>query len=141
MKEVLVAAILAFTLGAGVQSWAHEGHNAPGSVQAQHGGTVKATKSFYIELVQEGNTLKLYPMGHDFKPVPLKEVQIEATAQLPKAKAKTSVKFSEHAVDDATQSHYMGSFDAKGAHRYTLVVTAQYRGKKEAVTFQVEPKN
>lgn len=147
MKKIFNSVVLAFMTTllfiavTAQHSGAHEGHDVPGSVQAQHGGAVKATKSLYLELSQEENTLKIYPMTHDFKSIPLKEVQIEATVQLPKAKVKNQLKLVEQSGDDAAQSHFRGSFDAKGAHRYTLVVKSRYQGKSESVTFQVEPTN
>lgn len=141
MKEILIATLFAFTFVTIQNTSAHEGHDAPGSIQAQHGGTVKTTTNLFIELVQEGNALMLFPMTHEYKPVPLKEVQMEATAQLPKGKTKSLVKLAERSAEDASKTHYLGTFDAKGAHRYTLSVTAKYTGKKETATFQVEPKN
>jgi len=133
MKSIFL--IVAVTLGLGSFSYAHEGHDKmPGTLQAPHGGTVKGTSQLYIELVNEASGIKLYPLTHEMTPVVPKEVTIVATAQAPKKK-KEPVTFTS--ADD----HFEAKVDAKGAYRYTLELTTTYKGKKEKVTFQVEPQS
>jgi hypothetical protein len=140
LLPVLALALAISTITA-TASFAHEGHAVPGAAQAEHGGVIKPAGEVYLELVTDkSGTLRLFAMDHDKQPVALEEIQIDATAQLPRAKAKTPVKFASQKLPDAHASHYAGSFDAKGAHRYTLEVTASYQGKKEKARFQVEPK-
>ncbi len=137
MKSIFL--VLAVTLGFGSfygsGSYAHEGHDKlPGTVQAPHGGTVKGTSQIYIELVNEASGIKLYPLTHEMTPVTLKDVTIAGTAQAPKRK-KEPVKFTS--ADD----YFEAKVDAKGAYRYTLELTTTYKGKKEKVTFQIEPQS
>jgi hypothetical protein len=121
-------------------SLAHEGHGVPGALQAKHGGTIKGGNAVYLELVQEGEQLKLYPMTHELEPIPLGELRLEATAQLPRAKEKKPVPFSARTAAQSVDSHFSGSVQAQGAHRFSLEVTAHYQGKKDRVVFQVEPR-
>ncbi len=133
MLAVLMGVVLA---GSSVtQSYAHEGHDkTPGSVQAPHGGVVQGSSSLYLELVNDASGIKLYPLTHDLAPIALKDVKVTAMAQPPK-KAKLPVKFTE--ADD----HFEAKVDAKGSYRYTLEVSTAYKGKKEKLTFQVEPQS
>lgn len=137
MKGIFL--VLAVTLGFGSfygsGGYAHEGHDKmPGAVQAPHGGTVKGTSQLYIELVNEPSGIKLYPLTHEMTPVALKDVTIAGTAEAPKKKKET-VKFTN------TDDHFEAKVDAKGAYRYTLELMTTYKGKKEKITFQVEPQN
>lgn len=133
MKQTMLAFIAAASLGAFQVGLAHEGHDqTPGAVQAPHGGTIQGTGQLYLELVNEASGIKLYPLTHEMAAVAPREVTVAATAQPPKKK-KAPVKFI--VVDD----HFEGKVDARGAHRYALEVTATYKGRKERVTFQVEP--
>ncbi len=137
MKQTVLAVWMGVALTGGwtTQSFAHEGHDkTPGSVQAPHGGVVQGTNTLYLELVNDASGIKLYPLTHDLTPIALKEVTLTATAQPPK-KAKAPVKFTP--VDD----HFEAKVEAKGAYRYTLDVSTTYKGKKEKLTFQVEPQS
>ena len=81
---IVLAALLVFQSPA----FAHEGHDAtPGAIQAPHGGVVQGTAELYLELVNEASGIKLYPLTHDLKPIPLKEVKVEAFAQRPRVTA------------------------------------------------------
>lgn len=137
MKGIFLGLAVTLSLGSFYESgtYAHEGHDKmPGAVQAPHGGTVKGTSHLYIELVNEASGIKLYPLTHEMASVTLKDVTIAGTAQAPKKK-KEPVKFTN--ADD----HFEAKVDAKGAYRYTLELTTTYKGKKEKVTFQVEPQS
>ena len=138
MKKFLMTLLLTALIAPPVL--AHEGHGVPGAVKAKHGGTIQATHDFYLELVPQGDSLRLYPMTHDFEPIPLAEFQVEATAQLPRTKAKATVPFAPTPATEPREAHFTGSFDAKGAHRFTLAVVARFHGKKAEVVFQVEPR-
>ncbi|MBY0472320.1 hypothetical protein K2X30_14230 [bacterium] len=136
-KKTMLAVLMGVAVAGGLasQSFAHEGHDkTPGSVQAPHGGVVQGTSSLYLELVNDASGIKLYPLTHDLAPIALKDVKITAMAQPPK-KAKLPVKFAE--ADD----HFEAKVDAKGSYRYTLEVSTAYKGKKEKLTFQVEPQS
>lgn len=117
------------------EACAHEGHNkTPGAIKAPNGGVVEGTSDLYIELVNDASGIKLFPMTHDLAPISPKEVKLMGTSQVPK-KAKTSVKFS------VVEDHFESKVDAKGAYRYTLELSVEFKGKKEKVKFQVEPQN
>lgn len=111
---------------------AHEGHNTlPEAVQSPHGGTMQGT-ALYIELVNDSSGIKLYPLTHELTPISLKDVSLIGTVKLPKKKKQT-IKL------DSANDHYMAKPEVKGAHRYILELMVNYKGKKEKVTFQVEP--
>lgn len=142
MKSIIF--VFAVTLGLGSlgslhfghfgnESYAHEGHDkTPGAIEALEGGVVQGTSQLYLELVGGASGIKLFARTHDQAKVLPSELKLLGTAQAPKKK-KVPVKFTE--VDD----HYEAKVDAKGAYRYTLELTTTYKGKKEKVTFQVEP--
>ncbi|NUM88388.1 MAG: hypothetical protein HUU37_04205 [Bdellovibrionales bacterium] len=114
-------------------AFAHEGHNhAPAAAHAPHGGILKDGQHLMLELVAEGKNLKVFPLTHDLKPIPVADVQLAASAQVPRKGKPESVTFK--AGGDA----FEGSFDAKGAHRFTLQVTATWNGKKDKASFNVE---
>lgn len=125
--------IIATTLIA-FSSLAHEGHDkTPGALAAPHGGLIQGTSSLYLEMVTDKNDVKIYPLDHDSKPVPLNDVKLEAKMTVPRKGKSEKVNFMIH------EDHYMATIDAKGAHRYQLDVEATYKGKKEKVKFNVEP--
>ncbi len=117
----------------GSAAFAHEGHSVPGNKPAPHGGMMKSTGELFIELVTENSTLKIYPMDHDSKPLPLKGLKISGQAKLPRQAKTESVKFEEKA------DHWLANFDAKGAHRFELNLQIDHQGRQEKVKFNVEP--
>lgn len=127
--------ILTVVLLAGMNAFTHEGHDKmPGTIQAPHGGVVMTTKETYMEVVQDPTGVKLYPLTHELKPIPMSEISATATAQAPKKKA---VKVELKNAGD----HFVVSPDIKGAHRYELKISMKYKGKNENVKFQVEQSN
>lgn len=141
MKIHLVLTLSILTLFPPQFSQAHEGHATPGSMQARHGGMIKQTKNLFIELVTEGTTLKIYPMDHEYNPVPLDKVRLDSTVEFPKGK-KGSGKLSltNHIVPEDGKSHFMGTVDPQGANRFTLKLKATYLDVAGDVKFTVEPK-
>ena len=132
MKLVFLFALLNMSL-------AHEGHNkAPGTEMAPHGGVMQGTSQYYFELVSElvseVSVIKLYPLNHDLKAIPIAQLAVSATSQVPK-KAKESVKLI------GVEDHFEGNVNAKGAHRYLIELVVKYQEKKQTLTFQVEPQN
>lgn len=113
-------------------SLAHEGHdNAPGTLKANHGGTVKPGKQINLEFLSTENEVKLYPLSHDGKDLNATEVKLTATTKLPKGKPQA-----------ATLEYKDGAFhtkvDFKEAFRVELTVTSTYNGKTDTFKFQVE---
>ncbi len=135
MKKLSLALIL-ITMSSLAQ--AHEGHDkTPGALAAPHGGSVQGTKDFYLELVATKGGVKLYPLDHDSKPIPLNEFSVgEGTVKFPRKDKGEKIAFTADGAD-----HYAAKVDAKGAYRYTLEVLAARKGAKgEKVKFNVEPK-
>lgn len=119
---------------------AHEDHDhGPGQVQPTKGGTVLKAKKFYLEVVGTNTVVKIYPLKQTnsksmvLSAIPLSEVKLSATFQLPRGHKKENIKIMGHG------DHFMGSLDAKKSHRYEVVVNIEYSGEKEVLTFQVEP--
>lgn len=77
MTKLLICLTLAFSAHA---ASAHEGHGNEGA-QAMNGGFVKNGREISMEIVQEGATIKLFPLGHDGKPIAAKDVELKATAK------------------------------------------------------------
>ena len=66
-------------------SWSHEGHQkTPRDTLAPHGGKVKGTDHFNLELVATNEEFNIYPLDHDFKSLPLKDIHLEALVLFPK---------------------------------------------------------
>lgn len=133
----LMIAITVVTLARPSRAIAHEGHaDAPGFL-APHGGIVQRGRQIDMELVQEGTTLKLYPISHEGKPMKPSEVTITATAKAPKkGKAKGEVqtlKLKEEGEGFTT------SVELKNTHRFELEVQTTSAGKKDRFIYQVEP--
>ncbi|WP_409477698.1 hypothetical protein [Pseudobdellovibrio sp. HCB154] len=127
-KQALAIVLMATSLTA----FAHEGHNnTPGSLKANHGGTVKPGKEINLEYVVKGTELKIYPASHEGADLAVTDVKVTATAKLPKGKAE-SIKL------DAKEGAFVATVDFKNAYRVEMVVTTDYQGKKDTFKFQVE---
>lgn len=112
--------------------FAHEGHDqTPGSLKANHGGTVKPGKEINLEYVVSGNELKLYPASHEGTDLSANDVKVTATAKLPKGKAEALKIETKNGV-------LVSSIDFKTAYRIEVVATTDYKGKKDSFKFQVE---
>lgn len=111
---------------------AHEGHdNTPGSLKANHGGTVKPGKEINLEYVVSGNELKLYPASHEGADLASADVKLTATNKLPKGKAESLKIETKNGV-------FIAPIDFKTAYRIEVVATVEYQGKKNSFKFQVE---
>lgn len=110
---------------------AHEGHSH-GSLSAPHGGAVYDGKRAGLELIQEGKKIKLYPVDGNWKLIPIANVEASAQIEFPKKKAEAISLIRE-------KDHFSVEVDAKGAHRYQLVVTLSLGAHKENLKIQVEP--
>lgn len=127
-KKILFTSLFAISMHA----MAHEGHNqTPGSLKANHGGTVKAGKEINLEFVTSGSELKLYPASHEGEDLPATEVKLTATGKLPKGKA-------EALKIEVKNGVYTAPIDFKSAYRVEVVATTDYKGKKDTFKFQVE---
>ena len=111
---------------------AHEGHDhAPGSFVALHGGTVKPGKILNLEYITVGDTVKIYPTSHDSKDLTVNEVKLTGTATLPKSKPEVlNLTYSE--------GSYFTKLDFKNSYRVELKLKANFNGKSESFTLQIE---
>lgn len=129
-------AIAGFTFGLGVN--AHEGHDhdAPKNIQAPKGGVIKAMEETMVEVVTKGKDLKIYLYDKDLKPQEVAAFKVRAQAELPRGKK------TENVVLSAKGTFYEATYDAKGSHRYTLVlfVTDPKENHEDKLSFTIEPK-
>lgn len=131
MKQLILFSTMFLALGS---ANAHEGHDkTPGALAAPHGGIIKGTEHIYLELVTESGGVKIYPLDHDTKAIPVADVKLEGKMSVPRKNKAEAVTF---AVDG---DHFVAKVDAKGAHRYDLDVTVTHGGKPEKLKFSVEP--
>lgn len=127
-KKIVFTAALISSLSL----FAHEGHDqTPGSLKANHGGTVKGGKEINLEFVVSGNELKLYPASHEGADLATADVKLSGTSKLPKGKAEALKIENKNGALVAT-------IDFKTAYRIEVVATAEYKGKKDTFKFQVE---
>ena len=111
---------------------AHEGHNnTPGSLKANHGGTVKSGKEMNLEYVALANELKLYPADHEGTDLTAAELKVSVTGKIPKGK-------TENLKVELKNGIYTVPIDFKNAYRIEVIVTVDYKGKKDSFKFQVE---
>ncbi len=126
-KLVMVALIFG-----SLTTFSHEGHDqAPGSLKANHGGTVKPGKLMNLEFVVSGTEVKLFPASHEGEDLKATDVKITATTKLPKGKA-------EAAKIDFKDGAFMTNVDFKSGYRVEMVVEAELNGKKNSFKFQIE---
>lgn len=128
LTRVIIVVAIIFSMSA----FAHEGHDdAPGSIKANHGGTVKAGKEINLEYVVSGSEVKLFPVSHDGKDIPSADVKLTLTAKLPKGKA-------EAVKTESKDGAIVAKVDFKTAYRIEMTVDADHLGKKSNFKFQVE---
>lgn len=130
---------LIFTLALGVATtaWAHEGHHdSPGMVQAPKGGVIKSLEESHVEVVTKGNDIKVYLYSKDLKPADATRFKVKLFTEIPRTKKKESLSFK-------VQGNLLeANFDAKGIHRYTLIVNINdsVTGHDDNLKFTVEPR-
>lgn len=132
MLNLAMALFLAFS------TWAHPGHdhNAPGAVEAPKGGMIKSLEQTHVELVHKGSELKIYLYDMKMKAKDPAQFTLTATAELPRSKKGDVVTFT---VKDGS---FVGQYDAKGSHRYTLklAILDPSTGHNDRMEFVVEPR-
>ncbi len=135
MKYALLSSIVSlFATLSSPAANAHEGHDkTPGSAAAPHGGVVKGSEHIYLELVTDQGGVKLYPLDHEMKAVPMKDLKIEGKMSKPRTKKTEPVKI---VVED---DHYDARIPAKGLNRYDLDLAVTHAAKTEKIKFSVEP--
>ncbi len=121
-----------FAFGLTGSAWGHEGHHeTPGQIRSQHGGEVKQGKLMNLELVVDGDKLNFYPLAHPNEKLDLAALKLTATSQAPKGKSQA---LSLTLGKDA----FSGQVNFATASRLKVEVKAQYQGKSDSFSFQVE---
>lgn len=135
MKTALIAA---FCLVVTPAAFAHEGHDhdSPKMIQAPKGGVVKSLEKTNVEVVSKGKNVTIYLYDKDMKPADVTGFEVSAKAELPRKKETEEVALT------AKGNSFEGSFDAKGSHRYTLIVAVKdpKTGHDDKLNFTIEPK-
>lgn len=132
LKKIIAAILLVGSVITSLNVVAHEGHDhAPGTLKANFGGVVKAGKDINLEYVIKGEDVELYPTSHEGASLKPADIQLQATAKVPKGKA-------EELKLEIKGEAYTAKLDFKGAYRVEVVVTADNKGKKSNFKFQVE---
>lgn len=135
MKKLLSALAL---LAICTPALAHEGHDhdAPTTIQAPKGGVIKALDESRVEVTSKGKDLNIFLYDKELKPLAVTGFKVKAKAQLPRGKKEEEIQL----IPGATS--YTGVYDAKGAHRYTLLlsVTDPKTARSENLSFTIEPR-
>lgn len=118
--------------------WSHDGHDhdAPVMESAPKGGVLKSLEFTKIEVVSKGKDLRVYLYDLKLAPKPVTGFTVKAKAELPRAKKVEDVTLT---VKDTS---FEGSFDAKGLHRYTLLLFVKdpKTGNEDKLTYVIEPR-
>lgn len=137
MKHLLLTITL--TLFAALAQ-AHEGHDhdAPKSVRPIRGGIVKALEQVQVEVVAKGADLRIYLFKIDGEKTPLNpaDFKLAARAEIPRSKKVETVALT--LKPDVAEAR----FEAKGLHRYTLLldVNDPEVGHADTLKFTIEPR-
>ncbi|AFY01865.1 hypothetical protein [Bdellovibrio bacteriovorus] len=131
MKHILTSLIVLTSLSLAPAAFAHEGHDAPGVIKAQHGGIPKAGKLFNMEMLAIDNKVQFFPRAHEGETVDFKKIKISGTAKSPKGKA-TPMTFT------TTANSFDTTVDFAGAHRVNMEIKVDYEGKSDTFKFLVE---
>lgn len=123
--------ILTFLIALPTVAIAHEGHEAPTSVQSIHGGMAQAGDMINMEYVFNRGELKIYPRIHEGDDLKLADLQVAVTFKKPREKAiSVPVTFKE--------SYYSTKVDFGKSHRIEVQSSVTYKNKTEKFTYQLE---
>lgn len=124
-------AILAFLLALPTIAIAHEGHEAPTSVQSIHGGMAQAGDMINMEYVFSKDELKIFPRVHEGDDLKIKDLQMMVTFKKPREKAiSVPVTFKDN--------YFSAKVDFGKAHRIEVQSSVTYKNKTEKFTYQLE---
>lgn len=131
----LLTLALVFTAS---QGFAHEGHDhdAPKAITAPKGGVIKSLEETNVEVVSKGNDLKVYLYDKELKPQDVGPFTVSAKAEMPRTKK------TEDIVLKPMGNFFEATFDAKGIHRYTLLLSVKdpKTGHDDKLKFTIEPR-
>lgn len=133
--------ILLMTLTMPFLVFAHEDHDhgSPKDARPLKGGLVQRLEEVHVEVVPRGNSVRIYLLdlkSEKAKSMNFADFTISAKAELPRAKTSSTLKL------EAKDGYYETTYDAKGAHRYNLVISLAHKPTNHAdvLTFVIEPK-
>ena len=119
MKKTLALTLLALAL-AGTPAWSHgkeeHAHKAP------HGGVVRTSGKYHVEVVPKGNSVAIYLLDDKEATLPIQNVTVKVTG-LTKAKKKLDVQ------PKPAKDHFTAAVPAGSLAGATLVVTMR-RGEE-----------
>ncbi len=138
MNSLLQKTILMLSALIGLTSntFAHDGHdhNAPAKAKAHNKGLIKGNEKYFFEVVVKGNDIKIFTYANPQAVIKAADVKLSAKVELPRKKTE-ALSLSVAPSGD----HYAASFDAKGAHRYTLLLSID-DGHGDVLKYTIEPK-
>lgn len=135
MKQILISLTVALL---SLTAFSHEGHDhgTPKGVKAPKGGIIKALEQTMVEVVNKGNSIKIYLYDNELKPQDAAQYSISAAAQKPRIKKQDEITLT------TTGNMLEATYDAQGIHRYTLILKLKDPKEEHADTlkFVIEPK-
>ncbi len=120
----------------------HEGHgHAPKKAKALHGGIIKQVGHLQLEVLLQDHSVKVFaykPDAHKSHVLKALDVsKVVATAQATRPRKK-----SDQIKLKAQGDHWVYSYDAKGSHRYELLIAIKEEdGHSKTVKWNIEPKH
>ncbi len=137
-QSALITVVISFIA---FHSFAHEGHDndAPIMVKALKGGVVKSLEETNVEVVSKGNKIVVYLFDKkesDPKPLDVTPFTVSAKAEMPRTKK------TEEIVLKPMGNFFEATFDSKGTHRYTLLLSVKdpKTGHDDKLKFTIEPR-
>lgn len=138
MKNIFTSLLVLSALTFSAVSFAHEDHDhdGPAAVQAPKGGVIKSLEDVHVEVIVKGKDVKIYLYDEALKSVDVANYKVTAMAELPRSKKAEPVTLK------AQGKYFEATYDAKGSHRYTLVLTVADPKHKhdDKLNFTIEPK-
>lgn len=120
------------------KSFAHGGedHDTPMTMNAPKGGVVKALEKTNVEVVSKGKDIFIYLYDKAMKPKSVSGFVVSAKAEIPRSKKQDDIKLTPK------ETSFDASYDAKGIHRYTLLVVIKDpgTGHDDKLKYTIEPK-
>lgn len=140
MKNVKIW-IVSFSLLISAIAAAHGGHEHEdaASLRPLKGGLVQRNEVAHVEVVARGNDVRIYLLdlkSQKAQSLNLADFTLTAKTELPRSKGTTAL------ILAAKDGYYEAQYNAKGAHRYNLILSLVHKPNQHAdtLTFVIEPK-
>lgn len=132
----LVFLLSGIVVGETAKGHGGEDHDTPLTMSAPKGGVVKALEKTNVEVVSKGKAIFIYLYDKEMKPKSVSGFTVSAKAELPRSKKQDEIKLT------SKETYYDATYDAKGLHRYTLLVAIKdpATGHDDRLKFTIEPK-